>query len=367
MRAPSPSEPDLVAIVRRLALQALGVEVVGLDPIAGQLGRRRFLRVRLAGDRPASAIARIDAPEDPAGRPAGTAAEPPLEPLRAFLERQGLPVPRRYGGDPEAGVDLLEDLGSLSLTRAALAASPDERRALYAQACDLPVRLQPLADPGADVAAFRRRLDGAQFAYKADLFAAWSLRRRRRAATPAEVAAVRDAFDWIAALAAAAPARLAHRDLQSSNLLVTPDPPPATGEEMRSGASARRIAMIDLQGAWLAPPEYDLVCLLRDSYLELPDDEVALHLERVRPRLPDAPDPETFARRFDLLTLTRKAKDHARFVYAAQTRGRRDLLRYLPTTVRSLRAASARAARRDPHLAPLAELIDGLSETACAR
>jgi aminoglycoside/choline kinase family phosphotransferase len=276
-------------------------------------------------------------------------------------------VPRRYGGDPEAGVDLLEDLGSLSLAQAVLAASPDERRALYAQACDLTVRLQGLANPGSGVAAFRRRLDGAQFAYKADLFAAWSLRRRRRAATPAEVAAVRDAFGWIAALAATAPARLAHRDFQSANLLVTPAPPPAAGEGTRPRASATRIAMIDLQGAWLAPPEYDLVSLLRDSYLELPDAEVALHLERVRPRLPDAPDPETFARRFDLLTLTRKAKDHARFLYAAQTRGQRDFLRYLPTTVRTLRAASARAAQRDPQLASLAELIDRLPETPCAR
>ena len=82
---------------------------------------------------------------------------------------------------------------------------------------------------------------------------------------------------------------------------------------------------------------------------------------------PDAPDPEPFARRFDLLTLTRKAKDHARFLYAAETRGERGFLRYLPTTVRILRAASARAARRDPRLAPLAELIDGLEESPCAR
>jgi aminoglycoside/choline kinase family phosphotransferase len=367
MREANAKPPDCEALVRRVVREALGAEVVALDPIAGQLGRRRFLRVRLACERPASVIARIDAPEDPAGRPAGVEAEPPLEPLRSLLERHGLPVPRRYGGDPEAGVDLLEDLGSLSLAQAALAASPDQRLALYAQACDLVVRLQGLADPGAGVAAFRRRLDRAQFAYKAELFAAWSLRRQSRAATPAEVATVRDAFGRIAAGMARAPARLAHRDFQSANLLVTPAPLPATGEARPSGASAARIAMIDLQGAWLAPPEYDLVCLLRDSYLELPDDEVARHLEQVRPRLPDAPDPETFASRFDLLTLTRKAKDHARFLYAAETRGERGFLRYLPTTVRSLRAASARAARRDPQLAALAELIDGLPESPCAR
>ena len=52
--------------------------------------------------------------------------------------------------------------------------------------------------------------------------------------------------------------------------------------------------LLDLQGAWLAPPEYDLVCLLRDSYVELPEPEIAQHLAAIRPALPDAPAPEEF-------------------------------------------------------------------------
>ena len=125
--------------------------------------------------------------------------------------------------------------------------------------------------------------------------------------------------------------------------------------------------MIDLQGAWLAPPEYDLVCLLRDSYVELPEGEVAAHLDRVRPQLPDAPDPDTFAHRFDLLTLTRKGKDHARFLYAVSERGDRRYLPFVAPTVRALRAAASRAAARDPRLAALAELIEELPEPTCAR
>ena len=73
--------------------------------------------------------------------------------------------------------------------------------------------------------------------------------------------------------------------------------------------------MIDFQGAFLAPPEYDLVCLLRDSYVELPEAEVAHLLHRVRARLPDRPEAAVFQHRFDALTLTRKGKDHARFLY----------------------------------------------------
>jgi aminoglycoside/choline kinase family phosphotransferase len=124
--------------------------------------------------------------------------------------------------------------------------------------------------------------------------------------------------------------------------------------------------MIDLQGAFLAPPEYDLVCLLRDSYVELPAAEVDEQLARVRPALPDAPDAGSFARRFDLLTLTRKGKDHARFVSSARSRGRSDLLRHLPTTVCALRGAAQRAAAREPAFAALAELVLALPESACA-
>jgi len=340
--------------IRRAVRGALGAEVEALEPIAGSLGLRRFARARLSGPGAATLIARVEAPEDPAGRPAGAAPEPPLEPVRALFAAAGLPVPRRLGADEAHGVELLEDLGDLSLAEAARGASPAERDALYAEACGLVPRIQRLRDPGG-LPAFARRLDAELFRYKAGLFAEWSLACRGRAASPAERRLVEETFALAARAAAAAPARLAHRDLQGSNLLVRPGRPP--GE---------RLAMIDLQGALLAPPEYDLVCLLRDSYLELSEAELDAQIERVRPRLPDPPDPETFAARFDLLTLTRKGKDHARFLYAASTRGRRDALAHLPASVRYLRRAAARAAARDPGLRAFAELVHELPERPCA-
>ena len=196
--------------------------------------------------------------------------------------------------------------------------------------------------PAAGVAAFERRLGAEQIAYKASRFCEWSLPERGRPASAAEARAVRAAFDVVAEAALRAPQRLAHRDLQSSNVHVRDGAPPGA-----------RIVLLDLQGAWLAPPEYDLVCLLRDSYVELPEHEVGAHLERVRPELPDAPDPETFARRFDLLTLARKGKDHALFHFVARTRGDRRYLRFVPATVRAAaaRVGARRGARRAPRAA----------------
>ena len=344
------AEEGLKRRLGELVRRDLGARAAAVEPLAGGLGTRRFFRVHTDGA-PSSLVARVERPEDPAGRPEGVAPEPPLEPLRAFLEAAGLPVPRRLGGDPERGIDLLEDLGEESLADAARA-EPARRPELYAQVCAWIPRLQSLTDPG-DLPAFRRRLDAALLDYKAELFTRWSLPvALGRAPRLSEGRAVRDAFAAVAEACAEAPARLAHRDLQSHNVLVR-----------REVGRPPRLGLIDLQGAFLAPPEYDLVCLLRDSYVQLPDAELEAQLAAVRPALPDAPDPPSFGRRFDLLTLTRKGKDHARFLFAAVTRGDHRYLRFVPATVRSLQRAATRVAGSDPRLARLAELVAALPAT----
>jgi aminoglycoside/choline kinase family phosphotransferase len=355
-------DAELVERIGRLVRTAMGAEAKRVAFLPGQLGLRRFARVELEGAAIASLVARIDAPEAPAGRPPGIPPEPPLETLRALLERHALPVPACYGSDDEAGIALLEDVGSLSLRAFARDASASERRAIYREACGLVPRLQRVgtAEAGDEaveaVEAFGRRLDGAHFAYKAQLFCAWSLPLRGRETSAGERSCVEDAFAAIAREAERAPVRLAHRDFQSANLHLHP-----------SRSAPNRLMMIDLQGALLAPPEYDLVCLLCDSYVELPKDEIEALLARVRPLLPDAPEPADFARRFDLLAIARKAKDHARFVYADKQRGDSRYLVHVPLTLRQLRGAAARSAERDPHFAALAELIGALPESTCAR
>ncbi|MDH3519914.1 MAG: phosphotransferase [Myxococcales bacterium] len=348
-------DDELARRIQALVRDVLGAQAIRIAFLPAQLGMRRFARVTLEGGPVESLVARVDAPEDPAGRPPGISPEPPLEPLRALLEAQGLPVPACYGGNTEGHVLLLEDVGTESLEVFAQTAAPDARRALYAEACDLIPRLQRVSDAEGRVEAFRRRLDAAHFRYKADLFCTWSLAARGRAASAAERACVETAFACIAREMQQAPARLAHRDFQSANLYVRP-----------ARQASGRLVMIDLQGALLAPPEYDLVCLLRDSYVDLPENEIEAHAARVRPALPDAPDRETFARRFDLLTLTRKGKDHARFLYAAQERGDTRYLEHLPRTARQLRGAATRCAAREPRFAALAELIHALPESPCA-
>jgi len=336
-------EDELRALVRA----STGSDVAQVARLTGGgLAHRRFYRVTLRNGEPATLIARADR-----GEPApGVLPEPALEPLRTFLEAHGLPVPRRLGGDAARGLDLLEDLGDASLAQLLESADAAQRHALFQEACALVPRLQRLADPGGRVPAFGRRLDATLFRVKAQRFAASGLPvLLGRAATAAERDVVFAAFDAVASAAASAPQRLAHRDFQSKNLILRRQP--------------RGLAMIDLQGAFLAPPEYDLVCLLRDSYFVLADDECAAFAKRMRPALPDAPAADVFAQRFDLLTITRKAKDFALF-HEVAARGDASWLRYAPATLGYVRRALGRVAGSDLRLERLAEL---LGDDACAR
>jgi aminoglycoside/choline kinase family phosphotransferase len=343
-------------------------EIVAIEP---GLGSRRFFRVRLGGTRaaptshpkavPPTVVARVEAAEDAALRPASVAPEPALEPLRSLLEASGLPVPASYA--VEAGLSLLEDVGDTSLEAAAAELSPAALSELYREACEHLPRLQRIEDPG-DLAAFQRRLDAALYRYKAEQFIEWVLpwaraNTRRRVGSSASDGAttvVRDAFGWIAEHCGSAPARLAHRDYKAANLHLRP-----------GITSGPRLVWIDLQGAFLAPPEYDLVCLLRDSHVELPEPLVQKLLGEIRGKLPDMPDPQSFERRFTLLTLTRNGKDLARYLYAAQVRNDERYLPLVPRAVRTLQAAASLAAGWDPSLARLGELLASLPENPCAQ
>ncbi len=115
--------------VRTTVEAALHRRVRSVEWLPAQLGLRRFARVLIEAGPPDSLIARCETEEDPAGRPAGSAAEPPLEPIRALLEAAGLPVPRHYGADAGLGIQLLEDLGDESLRQRATT-HPSEARPL---------------------------------------------------------------------------------------------------------------------------------------------------------------------------------------------------------------------------------------------
>jgi aminoglycoside/choline kinase family phosphotransferase len=269
--------------------------------------------------------------------------EDPFVDVQRYLRSAGTRVPAIDAFFAPEGLMVLEDLGDEMLETRLLAGDP--AGPLYERAVDQLARLRAHAEraPDPGCVAFRRSFDRTLYRWELDHFREWLLEAWKGAAiSPAERPVVERHFDAISEELAAQPAGFTHRDYQSRNLMVLPG-----GEQ----------AVIDFQDALLGPRQYDLVALLRDSYVELPpalvDRMLSRYLERFEqaggPRL----DPAAFRATFDLLTVQRKLKDAGRFVFIDRVRGNPGFLPSIPASLRYVREALGRR----PDLAPLAEIL----------
>ena len=258
-------------------------------------GRPRLDAELLAGGRPARLVrgdghaARRRSGGGHQGRPAR--ADPFVD-VQRYLERIGVRVPAIRAYQEAEGLMVLEDLGDDMLETRLLAG--DDRRALYEAAVDQLARLRAAAEraPGGCV-AFTRSFDRGLDRWELDHFREWLLEAWKGARlAPDERAELDQTFDGIAAALDAEPKGFTHRDYQSRNVMILPG-----GEQ----------AVIDFQDALLGPRQYDLVALLRDSYVELPPELVEALLRRWLARFEEAGGPrlayEPFRAVFDLLTV----------------------------------------------------------------
>lgn len=348
----------------RVVRERLGRAPAAIEPIEAGLGNRRFHRLRFRDGEPRTLIARSEpmpgasasvAPQisaPPAFPPAPSwLPEPPLEPLRGFLEAAGLRVPRSHGHHPDIGLDLLEDVGTTNLLRVADA----QRERLYRAACDFVPRLQRLTASAERIAAFGRRYDRALVESKGWKWIHWTipglLGRPASALERRETSAL---FSAIADLLEDAPRRLAHRDFKAENLHLLPT---ATGDEL---------VLIDVQGAFVAPPEYDLACLLCDLQVDLDPSLVNRLFEETIPRLPDRPELALARRRFDAIAVARLAKDVSHVVQAGLGRDDRRRWHEIPRGLRLLEQAAGCLAPDFPGIPTLNSVILALTTAYAA-
>jgi aminoglycoside/choline kinase family phosphotransferase len=343
-----------------------------IENLPAGLGTRRFYRIEFETGAPSRLIARLEAdPADaqrvrhakPEPEPPQWLPEPALEPVRTFLEEAGLPVPKSAFHDAVAGLDLIEDLGDQTLLDVA---SP-ERRERYLEACDLITRLQSLHAEPNEIPAFARVYDRALLDTKSWKWLHWTLPLLLgRPATEEEIAQTTALFDHIHGITDAAPLALSHRDFKAENLHLSVSSaasPPSPGASFSSGTPRPepRLVMIDVQGAFLAPPEYDLVCLLCDMQVELGPEEIAALAEHTRTRLPSAPDRAIFEERFDALMLARVCKDVSHVIHAGLRRGDGRRWKELPRAFSLISAVAERRGSTFPGARALTSVIQALT------
>ena len=311
--------------------------------LKGDASNRSYLRV---GRWPDSHVVMVMPPGPQKSEEAskgGPPAELPFLNVHRYLEGLGVRVPRILRYDPAVAMMVLEDLGDLTFERALEGASREE---LYGRAVDLlaTMRASSEARPDPGCLAFARAFDEELYLWELHHFREYGLEAwSGRTPSADERAQLERSFGGIARRLAAAPRGFTHRDYQSRNLMVT-------GGEL---------VLIDFQDALQGPWQYDLVALLRDSYVELEPDLVESMVDRWLGEYARASgralDPREFRRFFDLLTVQRKLKDAARFEFIHRVKKNSGFLPSIPASLRYTRTAMERLSD-DPDVAALRQV-----------
>jgi len=246
----------------------------------------------------------------------------PFVNVAELLDAMPVPIPRIFGHDNTLGILALQDLGDVTL-QAHLGAEPyPSHAALYRQAVALIATLQRR---GAELASTKYLPYGVAFdvdklAWELDFFLKhFVLGYRGASIDEAGQAAIRAEFQPIIQELATEPRVLCHRDYHSRNLML------------HQGT----LYVIDFQDARLGPDTYDLVSLLRDSYVDLSEialNELIAYFLALTNRA-DANE-EAFRTRFDLMALQRNFKALGTFGYQTIARRNTVYIQYIPRTLR---------------------------------
>lgn len=327
--------------------ETVGCADFTIVPLAQHASSRSYHRVLLSGKTVCATVVVMKLGEDPLGSDEATGgprpSRLPFVEVAELLAQGGVPVPRILADRSSQGLVVLEDLGDETL-EARLAAEPQEQWGRwYERAIDLLVQVHACegAARGRDALPVRRSFGPDLLRWELEHFREWGLEAREIQLTPTENRVLDSAFDRIVSEISALPYGLAHRDFQSRNLMV----------------HRETLRLIDFQDALLAPVAYDLVALLRDSYVELPWDLVERCLDRytrARPYVGLSAIPgDQIRKAFHWITVQRKLKDAGRFVFIEREKGDPSFLRHIPSSL----AYVASALDRAPELGELGEVL----------
>jgi len=214
-----------------------------LTPLAGDASFRRYFRLKTQDKR----YIIMDAPPD-------------RENLALFisvsqiLKTQGIHVPDIAAFDTLNGFALLEDLGDTLLSTHLCA---DNQQTRYRAALNTLIQIQQCPLENAELPYF----DIAFMTQEMNLFKTWFLEGLLHITlTPAEEKELMTTFNRIASNLIEQPKRFIHRDYHSRNLMIIEQ------------QGAFNIGVIDFQDAMVGPFTYDLASLIKDCYIDWPEE-----------------------------------------------------------------------------------------------
>jgi aminoglycoside/choline kinase family phosphotransferase len=298
-----------------LSRSGLSAQSPRVMPLTGDASDRRYFRVLLP-DGGSIVLALNAAPFE--------FDKLPFVNVARLLARMPVPIPTVLGHAEDLGVLALTDLGDVTLQAHLGAASPEEHSALYRQAVTLIATLQrrgaELASP--EYLPYSVAFDVEKLTWELDFFIKHFLEAYRGVVIPTAARdELRREFKVIIEALASEPRVLCHRDYHSRNLMLH------QGE----------LYIIDFQDARLGPDTYDLVSLLRDSYVDLPEHTVSELLAYFLALSGRNGEEREFRQRFDVMALQRNLKALGTFGYQTTARRNPVYIQYIPRTLRYVR------------------------------
>ena len=302
----------IAGYLKRSSLAARSPRVV---PLTGDASDRRYFRVLLP-DTDSIVLSLHSAPFE--------FEKLPFVNVARLLAMMPVPIPAVLGHADDLGVLALEDLGDVTLQAHLGAATPAEHAALYRQAVALIATLQrrgaELTSP--EYMTYGVAFDVEKLTWELDFFIKHFIEAYRGIVfSSASREELRSEFAGLVASLAAEPRVLCHRDYHSRNLML----------------HGGDLYIIDFQDARMGPDTYDLVSLLRDSYVDLPEQTVSDLLAYFVALKGQTGQESEFRHRFDLMALQRNLKALGTFGYQTTARRNPVYIQYIPRTLRYVR------------------------------
>ena len=268
--------------------KVLGEPKIKLEPLAGDASFRRYFRLKHQNNQ----YVAMDSPPD---------KEPclPFVCVDQAFRGLGLEVPIIFSQNIDAGFLLLSDLGNRLYVKEL---NSENVSHLYINAINkLPVIQQCKEIPGFSLESFNQN----NLLEELNNFTYWFLERYLKLTLSASQSqTLEDTYKLLHENACEQPQVCIHRDYHSRNLMVRPN---------------NGVGILDFQDAMLGPITYDLVSLIRDCYIDWPNEQVKKWALYYRQLAVDAGllqqniTENQFLRWFDLMGMQRHLK--ATFIF----------------------------------------------------
>jgi len=314
----SQGQPDhRLLMLQDWLLAVLDKPMTQLQPLADDASFRRYFRVHCSDN----TYVVMDAPPEKENCA-------PFSAIAKTFHRLGLNVPVIYAEDLDQGFLLLTDFGDQRYIDVLNDKTADR---LYQQACDdllLIQSCQKITDYELPV------FDSHHYYREMSLFRDWYLQRHLGVSlTETQLTILDDSYRLLIHDALSQPQVCVHLDYHSRNLMAVAD--------------NKHPGILDFQDAVRGPITYDLLSLLRDCYIDWPEDRVRQWVLRYQQQALQAgllsdDNPEQFLRWFDWIGLQRNLKCMGMFARLCERDHKTAYLQYIPRVIRYAREICAR-------------------------